>query len=775
MTVFIKAIHKMRYHAILAAWGISLASSASLNVHLKLLNQISELNVQARDFAPYAVSENARGSLDLLESTSFLNVFQTGKNPLDRDASANMHNTVVSTIMKITSSQALSQLRDQGVVVRSVFPNNVVTADIPVSQLGKIAESKYLSRIESSRKLSHFDDISNELIEINLEEPGQKAYIGMNNPRTQTGANVIVGIIDSGLDWTHEDFINEDGSSRILYYWDQSDYEDDATPKVLDLLNSYGHEYTRIEFNDALSTFDNTWDRKTNVFVPANSSSYPIKESAQDISGHGTHVAGIAVGNGRGSNQMGVAPEASLIVVKHDFGGNRGTDAALLDGINYVFQRAKELNLPAVINISMGTSYGPHDGTTLFERTIDQFVGKGRIIVAAAGNDAVINWSNMHSGFAIHGSGSMAAGDAITISMPEIIQGEYCDSEKDEIIVNGWYSFKDEMRVRITTPSGQVLPPEGYEAYWSTSGPDAYIPTYEGTIVVGNGGDVLGWDDEIPDHEVYISIQNNFAGMPPAKGEWTIEFIPNSLTSDGKFDVWYLATDSIKYGWRNSREPTPQVSGRPPDNRQTISTPAIATKVIAVGAYTSRKEWNYFDVDREEPSLKTVSYNEYFRLGELAPFSSRGPRRDAVSKPDISAPGVGIASSYSHFLRQLEWGGKDSKYTNQCSSPSFLEQGRVLPSLEAVVLQGTSMASPNVAGSIALMLSQNSAFDELDIIRILKQTALQDFYTNTFENFSQTGDEVESDTDTKVFPSNEDWGLGKIDIAAALNKSVQED
>lgn len=162
-----------------------------------------------------------------------------------------------------------------------------------------------------------------------------------------TGRGVLVAVIDSGIDYFHPDFRNEDGTTRILYLWDQN--RDTV--------------YTREEINQALS--QGASDRSLGL------ASVP----STDTSGHGTAVAAIAAGNGRESRGVyrGVAFESELLIVKL---GTPLTDSfprttQLMEALDFVLRRAQELGRPVAVNMSFGNTYGSHDGTSLLETFMD--------------------------------------------------------------------------------------------------------------------------------------------------------------------------------------------------------------------------------------------------------------------------------------------------------------------------------------------------------------------------------------------------------------------
>lgn len=170
-------------------------------------------------------------------------------------------------------------------------------------------------------------------------------------------------MIDSGIDYANLDFRKEDGTTRIIALWDQQ----------------LEQVYTKQEINEALEKQE-PGERVS--IVPS-----------VDSTGHGTAVAGIAAGNGRGSGgrYAGAAPESELIVVKmgraRQDGFPRTTE--LMRGIDFVIRKAMELKMPVAVNISFGNTYGSHDGTSLLERFIDDMANIWKnVICIGTGNEA---------------------------------------------------------------------------------------------------------------------------------------------------------------------------------------------------------------------------------------------------------------------------------------------------------------------------------------------------------------------------------------------------
>ena len=159
-----------------------------------------------------------------------------------------------------------------------------------------------------------------------------------------TGKGILIGIVDSGVDYFHPDFRNADGSSRILRLWDQSIPGKPPQGYVT------GTEYTKEEIDEALALGENQGRR----LVPS-----------VDYSGHGTSVLGIAAGNGRASDgvNQGVAYESDLIVVKMGIPRENSfpRTTELIQGIDYLVRQSLFLGRPMVINISFGNNYGSHE------------------------------------------------------------------------------------------------------------------------------------------------------------------------------------------------------------------------------------------------------------------------------------------------------------------------------------------------------------------------------------------------------------------------------
>ena len=223
------------------------------------------------------------------------------------------------------------------------------------------------------------------------------------------------------------------------------------------------------------------------------------------MTGHGTHVAGIAAGNGLGAKNgkeggvyTGVAPKAHLIIVK---GGNEQFYSDdIFNGISYMFQKAAAINppRPIAVNLSVGgTQLGPHDGTSLFERGIDELLnwenGDGKVIVISAGNDGNKN---------IHFSGELSPGVSQDTVWVDFQVDVNLTGFQDYLSFDIWYYWYSSLSVSLKTPSGQLLGPveSGSKVLWHTE---------EGEISIDNASFGSGEDKEL--------VINVYDGISPVR------------------------------------------------------------------------------------------------------------------------------------------------------------------------------------------------------------------------------------------------------------------
>jgi len=485
----------------------------------------------------------------------------------------------------------------------------------------------------------------------------------------------LIGVVDTGIDLAHADFRRADGTTRILALWDQI-----STAGSPPASFAYGTEWSAgaIDAGTALSL---------------------------DEEGHGTHVAGIAAGNGRAGvagldadRYVGIAPEATLCVVKVDFSGPHGASAAdVIDGVAYIFAKAAALGRPAVVNLSLGTHEGPHDGTLPLDEMLEAMTGPGRIIVAAAGNEGADR---------IHGRADVPAGSTseLTFRVPGYTPN--AGAENDLVRLSAWHDRADSMSVTVVTPGGTTLGPVGPGG--------ATFETADGHVSICLGDCTA---PGLPASEISILLRDSLAAAPPLSGTWKVRCTRVAAGGSGRLDAYvadqYLGASAPWVVW---------VQGAVSDG--TIRSPATSDSVIAVGAHTTKPCWTSMDGGTNCATSPTT-------MGQLAFFSSRGPRRDGVLKPNLCAPGLVVASARS--------------------ASAVFDPWETVPGEAHVVLLGTSMATPAVAGAIALLLARSGW-------ALAGPTAVRDHLRATARADGFTGS-----------TPNDAWGYGKLDILSLLS------
>jgi len=481
-----------------------------------------------------------------------------------------------------------------------------------------------------------------------------------------TGKGVLIGAVDSGFSYLHEDFRTEDGGSRFYSIWDQTYFF--GTPPE-------GYAIGREFILEAL-------DSGT--------------AATTDPVGHGTHVMGIAAGSGQQTGNgepafqyVGVAPEATLIGVKTTL-----SEADVIDAVAYVFEQADRLEMDAVVNLSLGGQAGPHDGSGALDVALSALTGPGRILVTSAGNTADDD---------LHARGVISASDADgTLDFVFEIQ-DYLPrigAENDLVFFDIWYEGTDDYTITLITPDGTAFGPISRgETSATTIANQGTWRIEHGVTNPGNG-----------DVEVFLALIDAFPGQPaPAPGEYTIRFT-RGMSSESPIDAWVTGANiPVTFTQGQSKEAT-------------ISTPGSAAELITVGAYTTKTQGQ----TETGPGQAYVSAPE---LGALATFSSRGPLRDGSQKPDVVAPGYGIASSLSQQVNRSR------------HAPRIVSDG------VHWILEGTSMASPMVTGMVALILSKEGSLTPAEVKSLLIGTARADGHTGEVPNF--------------------DWGHGKLGSGAA--------
>ena len=439
--------------------------------------------------------------------------------------------------------------------------NGYAVIVIEEERIGQLAQLPEVEFIEKPKKLYFQTDVGRQVSCIDIVQ---------DMPLSLRGKGTLIGIVDSGIDYENAEFRNEDGTTRIVSLWDQSV---NGRPPAGYLA---GTEYTREQSDAALATEDKEVRRQM------------VKTS--DVSGHGTAVAGIAAGNGRGSEGRrfrGAAPEAELIIVKmgapREGGFPRTTE--LMRGVDYIVRKAVELRRPVAINISFGNTYGSHDGTSLVERFLNDIADMWKnVICIGSGNEGAS---------AGHVSGKVRRQISETVELA-------VQQREPALSIQIWKSYVDEMGVSVISPSGRQAGP-----FYEFLGAQRYI--------LGDTELLIYYGEPKP----YSVKQEIYLSLLPGKqyiesGVWKIVLTPGRIV-DGEYQMWLPTQTSLNMG----------TAFLQPNSMSTLTIPSTASLAVTVAAYDAR----------------TFSY---------ADFSGRGPagmyEGENVLKPDIAAPGVRVTA-----------------------------------------------------------------------------------------------------------------------------------
>jgi subtilisin family serine protease len=447
----------------------------------------------------------------------------------------------------------------------------IVTGRIPATRIEAVRTSPVVLSLKAGQTLQ-------PLLAAGLEETGARPDLLPQGNLSNGGKDVVVGIVDYGCDFAHRNFVGAGGKTRLLSIWHQGGKTSPSSPF------GYGREYSAAEI-DAARTQAN----------PYAALGYgPAPDTPTSKGSHGTHVMDIAAGNGNGSGVPGFAPQADLVFVdvSHsdlDWSGpdvvesSFGDSIQLLEAVQYILEKAG--TRPCVINISLGTNGGPHDGRSLVEQGIDR-------LLAAAPNRAITIAASNSFDDGIHASGTVPAGGAVELVW-QVPPGKMSHKELEL-----WYDGADRFDVEIFGPDGKSLGMVPAGASASSSG--------------GAGNTELFVANRLGDPNNGDNVIGLFLDRTAPAGDWKVR-LSGKQVLQGRFHAWI------------ERDNQDQSNFAPPhDSSHTIGSISCGQLSIVVGSYDAHK------------SGRPISY-----------FSSAGPTRDGREKPEISAPGHAVLAAHS--------------------------------------------------------------------------------------------------------------------------------
>lgn len=549
-----------------------------------------------------------------------------------------------------------NQLKDAGISVQSVYPK-FATALVSAEDLGKLASMDAVKMVKMPHYLYPTNDIS-------VAQTGAALLqAGVLNNTVYKGKGVLVGIFDSGNYFKHPDFRDaaDQNKSRILRMWDQTitPTGSEAPPAGF----TTGVEYTQDQINADL----------------ANGTAV-VREA--DTNGHGSHVAGTAAGNGMALTSRkyaGMAPEANYIIVK---GGNGSfSQNNVINALSYFDKVATALNMPIVVNMSIGGQYSPHDGTGPEEDAINSFTSKpGRIVTIAAGNE---NGTNVHKQLQIPAGG--------TQSMQFNLPDNTTATDLFAFLLYG--SNNNDISATLTDPSGNT----------ATVNADSVTPDAGADLGGAFSLNAENYvDDNNNDRYVDLYVTRNEGSATSSKGVWTLTLKNNGASA--------VTTDGWLY-YTNKAFASGTVTITDGDSNYLIGSPGDSKSAITVAAYTGKLQW--YSTNTGKGTSGGYAYTATDKQTDaLSTFSSLGPLRDGTQKPDIAAPGEAVISVLSAgTITTASSSNVDGKYYQ--------------------VMSGTSMATPATAGAVALVLQAKPTATASEVKSLLGDTAQKDLATGS--------------------------------------------
>ncbi|HPF91858.1 MAG TPA: S8 family serine peptidase, partial [Flavobacteriales bacterium] len=576
--------------------------------------------------------------------------------------------------------------------------DRLVNARVPSTMIRALAEEPAVHHFEFNiargELMNDSARVKNHVIEV---------HAGLAPlPQGYDGAGVVVGVIDTGLDITHPDFKDANGVTRVYRYWDQVPPGSASSPQPY----GYGTEYTREDLQAG--------------------GSIPV-----DPQGHGTTVAGTAAGNGLANGRhKGFAPASEIIMVASRLGAANWA-GTVADGVKYILDHADALGMPAVINISMGSYSGSHDGKDAAALLIDDLLhqSNGRALTAAAGNS--------HGSFPYHVHTEVGPDTTFSWFQTNEFPLAYNVFDFPNVFFEVWADAVDVQNVQFAIGADRAQPTLNFRGRTAFHTVNEMIGSSVTEPLISASGNTLGTVQfYAQERGEQVLMQVLIASPDTADCLWRL-----MSTGSGSFDLWTLTTFTrtanvigpmLAEQWPGGLPyPTPEEYPAmahyvAPDHYQHIvDSWACIPDVLTVANYCNEVSYiDYFGVER------TVDGTEL----DIAPFSSTGPTRDGRLKPDIAA--TGDVTFTPGPLEAIQW-----IIDNQVGY-------KVDPGGMHIRDGGTSQAAPVVAGVAALYLQKCPDAGIEEIANAIRKSARSDAFTGQVPN-----------------PR---WGEGKVDAFGAL-------
>lgn len=505
-------------------------------------------------------------------------------------------------------------------------------------------------------------------------------------PHGFQGEGVLLGVIDDGFEWQHPDFCYPDSTTRILYLWDQIS--------------------NNTTYHEAYYGYGASW-KKTDI---------DNHQCTHQPDQHGSHVMGTAAGNARASGKyLGIAPKANLACV------SVARDATFLssfvDGIHYLFGKADSLGQACAINSSVGSYSSGHDGKDLYSQLIDNMLEEknGRALIQAGGNARAFP---IHLGVALNNSSSKT-------------QFKYHNARRKV----HFDLYADTATFSEIDFSFQLINPQNQQTIAQTSTYNVLedfsftgsVATLSQVLFLDANGNPVTLEILIDQYEDAYEVRVNLHSSSNL-GRWQL-----TTTGTGKYDVWSHET-LLESSDMISDVPVSDYTS--PDNIQSIvGYWTCSEKVITVSSYQNRTSAVSWFGDTLQ--VGTPGYPQFGISG----FSSLGPTRTGLQKPNITAPGGQVMSAST--LGALNY-------------YKTINNNRLDADGWHIFNRGTSMAAPMVAGAVALYFQCKPYANYADVLQALESSAKVDSFVLV---------------EVLALP-NIHWGYGKLDVYQLLERCL---
>ena len=588
-----------------------------------------------------------------------------GRNKIEEYISVNksrsvLRDTVVDIVVSV-KEDFHSDILDffDAKVIETITPS-ILVVSMPLSNIIPLSEASEISYVEYGNEYNLLMDYARPA---SMVSEIQEGFDWNNSTISYNGNGVVTGLMDQGIDPNHINFTNDGGEPRVQQAFDYSKGVSATTASAV-------KRFTTDDVNET----------------------------------HGTHVAGIMAGGYKGDGQYcyiaspsqgsmqllngnipfyGVATGSDIVMTSGAF-----TDANILRGVKAVIDYASSNGQPVVVNLSLGSNNGPHDGTSILEQGLSE-LGVNGIICVAAGNE---------------GANKMFLGkkfDESALTLKTFILGNASSGidiwTNNATPVSVTVSLFDTSRRRLTTIANVS---EAGQSVSSSSTP--FFSTYI------DGSFRMNSEVNSRNNRFHVDISGVFRQKQAGQNvALIIEGVPGQ-------EVYVYGYGNLSTSF-SSNGIGGYVDGT---TDGTISGLACGSNIIAVGSYTTRTLWGTFDGAYRYTGTG-------MSVGEVSAFSSFGTNFQGVDLPVICAPGANIQSSYSRFYTNGMVTADRDKTTSASVNGNMVNYWGPM--------QGTSMACPYVSGTVALWLEADPTLTCSEVIDILKATAIKPSTTDALK------------------------------------------